>query len=204
MSYNVNPQILVDILQYVVTSGIRFKANKMSDTIKAAIEELTRKLEQKMREVADLKRAINIMAREAGDSAPYDDAEPEAARLPRNDARPDRFYGKPPTTAAREFLEERQKPASAEEVLRALEEGAFDFAAQGWENEKLRLRYLAISLSKNSAIFTKLPNGLFGLAKWYPGAKKPKAKGEGEPENGAAAQANGGDGGGEAESGGED
>lgn len=174
----------------------------MSETLKTAIEEMTRTLEQRLREVADLKRAINILARQAGENAPYDEAEPEGARPSRNDVRPDRFYGKPPTTAAREFLEERQKPASAEEVLRALQEGAFDFTAQGWVNEKLRLRYLAISLSKNTAIFTKLPNGLFGLAKWYPGAKRPKAKGEEEPENGGPL-AGGGEGGAEADVGGE-
>lgn len=161
----------------------------MSDTLKTAIDELNRKLEQKMREVADLKRAINIMSREAGETAPYDDAEPEATKQANPDVRADRFYGKSPTTAAREYLEERKKPASAEDVLRALEAGAFDFKGQGWENEKLRLRYLAISLSKNTAIFTKLPNGLFGLAKWYPGAKKPKSKSDvDEPgaENGGA------------------
>jgi hypothetical protein len=172
----------------------------MSDTLKAAVEELNRKLEQKMREVADLKRVINLMSREAGETAPYEEAEPEAPRQASPDARPDRFYGKSPTTAAREYLEDRKKPASADEVLRALADGAFDFKAQGWENEKGRLRYLAISLSKNTAIFTKLPNGLFGLAKWYPGAKKPKVKGEGESgtENGGAKVADA-DAGGEAE-----
>jgi hypothetical protein len=77
-------------------------------------------------------------------------------------------------------LDERKRPLSAEEVLRGLQDGGFDFDAQGWKLEKNRLRALAISLSKNSAIFTKLPNGLFGLAKWYPGAKRPKAKDEDE------------------------
>lgn len=152
----------------------------MSDALKAAVEEMTRKLEQKMREVADLKRVINLIAREAGDQPPYEEVEPEAAKQPKGDTRPDRFYGKSPTTAAREYLEDRAKPATAEEVLRALEDGAFDFNAQGWGEEKTRLRFLAISLAKNSAIFTRLPNGLFGLAKWYPGAKRPKAKNEGD------------------------
>lgn len=144
----------------------------MNDALKTAIEELTRKLEARMREVADLKRAINTFAREAGEEPPYADAEPEAAKAAVKDLRPDRFFGKSPTTAAREFLEAYGKPASAEQILEALRDGAFDFDGQKWKDE-FRLKNLAISLSKNSSIFTRLPNGLFGLSRWYPGARKP-------------------------------
>lgn len=42
-----------------------------------------------------------------------------------------------------------------------------------------RLRALAISISKNTNVFHKLPNGMWGLNVWYPEAterKKAKAK----------------------------
>src|SRR3989442_1550677 len=132
----------------------------MNEALKTAIEVMTSKLEQAMREVADLKRAINTMARAAGEAPPYEDAEPESAKaVAKGQTRPDRFYGKPPTPAARAYLEELNEPARAEDILKALEAGGFDFETQGWKGEKFRLKNLAISLSKNTAIFTRLPNG---------------------------------------------
>ena len=95
----------------------------------------------------------------------------------------DQFYGKPPTTAAREYLEMRDKAVSLEEILDGLERGGFDFTAQGW-NQGARLKNLGISLGKNSAIFHRLPSNTWGLTKWYPGVKDkklPKENGKAEP-----------------------
>jgi hypothetical protein len=143
----------------------------MTDALRAAIEEMTRTLEQKLKEAADLKRTINILARQMGEEPVYPETDEEITRRPASamKLRPDHFFGKPPTTAAREYLEIRNEPATAEEILEALARGGFDFDAQNWKDEKYRLKNLAISLGKNSAIFTRLPSGPFGLAKWYPG-----------------------------------
>lgn len=145
----------------------------MTDTLRAAIAEMTQALEKKLAEVTDLKRSINTLARQVGDEVPYPNLESEAVATPRSalKLRPDEFFGKSPIIAAREYLETTGKPATAEEILQALERGGFDFEAQGWK-ENLRLRNLAISLGKNSSIFTRLPSGPFGLAKWYPNRMK--------------------------------
>ena len=39
---------------------------------------------------------------------------------------------------------------------------------------KHALRNLSISLAKNTQTFTRLPNGTFGLAEWYPNVKAQK------------------------------
>ena len=148
----------------------------MSDVLKQAMDEMQGRLQDRLREVAELKAAINAIAKQAGMDAPYADAEPEhVRRVADKKLRPDQFYGKSPIVAAREFLEARGQPAAVEEILAGLETGGFDFKAQGWP-EKTRLRNLSISHSKNSTIFERLPSGPVGLAKWYP-AGKPKRNG---------------------------
>jgi hypothetical protein len=156
-----------------------------------AIEDAKAILEQKEAEVRKLKRTINGMAEMAGLEPIYPDEEPKPAALNRRNApiRPDEFFGRPPTTAAREFLEKVAEPRDAEDILAALTEGGFDFQAQNWKDEKLRLKNLAISLSKNSQIFVRLPSGPFALVKWYPELKakaKPRtndASEKSEPRN---------------------
>jgi hypothetical protein len=163
----------------------------MTEALKAAIEQMTKALEQKLLEVAELKNAINTIARQMGDEAPYTDVAAEQVKTAGSPKklRPDQFFGKSPTTAAREYLEILGKPATAEELLHALTAGGFDFESQGWKDDKYRLKNLAISLGKNSAIFTRLPSGPFGLAKWYPGHSrkapvKPKSDAEGDEGGG--------------------
>jgi hypothetical protein len=77
----------------------------------------------------------------------------------------------------------------ADEILKGLEEGGFDFEPLGWK-EKDRLRSLSISLAKNTAIFHRLPNnGAFGLLAWYPEVAKRKAEAEKVPVNNGTEQA---------------
>ena len=63
-----------------------------------------------------------------------------------------------------------------EEIADALERGSFDYKAQGWTNKETRVRNLAISMGKNSLVFHRLPNGFYGLVKWYPDLKKKKQR----------------------------
>lgn len=65
-----------------------------------------------------------------------------------------------------EFLESRKQAVQAEEILRGLEAGGYDFDVVGWK-ENDRLRNLAISLAKNNLKFHRLKNGSFGLKSWY-------------------------------------
>jgi hypothetical protein len=83
---------------------------------------------------------------------------------------------------AREYLESRKRACEAEEILSALERGGFDFSTQDWKAGP-RLRPLAITLGKNSAIFHRLPNGTYGLRVWY--SNLPKKGGTKATKNGA-------------------
>jgi hypothetical protein len=87
--------------------------------------------------------------------------------------------------AAREYLDLRGTAVPLDEILEALQRGGFSFESQGWA-DAARLRNLGISIGKNTAIFHRLPNDTWGLAKWYPGVKQKKAAAK---ENGKAGEA---------------
>ena len=150
----------------------------MSNELQGAINVLVSKVEQKTQELVEMKRMINGLCREADQPVLYTDADlavKGSTALPTLDS--DEFYGKPPTTAAREYLEMRDKAVSLEEILDALERGGFDFAVQKWAKDA-RLKNLGISLGKNSAIFHRLPSNTWGLTKWYPNVKDRKVSKE--------------------------
>lgn len=87
----------------------------------------------------------------------------------------DQFYGQPLATCIRQILEMRkalkQGPATVNEIFGALVQGNYQFETKNEDNAKRGLR---ISLTKNTSIFHKLPNGKFGLLDWYPNAKTAK------------------------------
>jgi hypothetical protein len=143
----------------------------MDERIKSAIEALLDQLETQEKEVADLKRTINALCRRAGEPEKYAEAEPKPNQPVAT--RADQYFGKALSTAAQEVLERRKSlgACGADEILRGLEEGGFDFRQVGWRDGD-RLRSLSITLSKNSKTFVRLPNGSFGLVAWYPEMKK--------------------------------
>ena len=145
----------------------------MSENVKNTISELTAELEIKMSEIASLKETINMLSKRIGLNPPYPDTAPEKIVGLRKPIKPDQFYGVSPITAARMYLETRGEACPAGEVLQALSDGGFDFNAKGWK-EKIRLKNLSISMGKNTAIFERLPNGYYGLSKWYPNSPKRK------------------------------
>jgi hypothetical protein len=129
----------------------------------AALEVLMEQLEAQVREVAETKRTINGLCRRMGEEAKFpDDEERIGGAAIKNDA----YYGKPLATAVSLYLERVKQATSAEDILRALEQGGFDFRALDW-GENDRVRILAISLAKNNVTFHKLPNNTFGLRNWY-------------------------------------
>lgn len=144
----------------------------------AAIEAMMALVEQKAKELVDLKRATNVMCRQLRLDEIFAEVEEAVGGMMR--VKSDQFYGKSPIVAAREYLEMKQEAVRAEEILEALVRGGFDFNAQNWP-EKERLRLLSLSLSKNSVIFHRLPNGTYGLLKRYPDKAKEKNE-TGKPE----------------------
>ena len=146
----------------------------MDEKLSSAIEVLLAKLDEQMRSVVELKKLINSLRAMNGEAAQFTDL--DVSPSDGGPARPDMYYGKGPGTACREYLEWRKRACSAEEILKALGKGGFDFKAAGWAEEENRLRNLSISLAKNTSMFHRLPNGTFGLIAWYPEVAKRKSK----------------------------
>ncbi len=137
----------------------------MDNELKGAIDILVARVEKKLLEAATLKGMVNGLCVEAGIDPVYSDA--TTAHSTATTIRPDQFYGKTPTVAAREYLEIKGRAVGLEEILDAIAKGGFDFEAAGW-TEAARLKNLGIALGKNSAIFHRLPNDTIGLVKFYP------------------------------------
>lgn len=150
----------------------------MSDQIRAGIDGMVAAIEQQLAQVQALKMSVNVMCRQIGEEPRYPDAD-NAAPGGGGVLRADQFYGKALATAVREYLERIKRAAGTEEIVKALEQGGYDFNEQGWKKGH-RPRILAIALVKNSVTFRRLPNGMFGMESWYEPRTK-KAKG-GEPE----------------------
>ncbi|MFZ0912546.1 MAG: hypothetical protein WBQ76_05375 [Candidatus Korobacteraceae bacterium] len=145
----------------------------------AAIEELQAHLDQQLQDVAETKKMINALRKRNGEESLYADVAVESVGA----MRPDQYYGKPLATAAAEYLERRKQACPAEEIMRGLEQGGFDFEATGWK-EKDRHRLLAVSLAKNNVKFHKLPNNTFGLLAWYDQAVLAKKNKDEKKQNG--------------------
>lgn len=146
----------------------------MSDHFDKSIAELQKTLAEQEGEVVKTKEMVNRLRDYAGKPPLYSDAELKSASHT-GITRSDQFYAKPLAGSARSILEMRHEsgvgPATAREIYEALVEGGFHFDTKSEANS---IRSLRISLSKNIAVFHKLPNGEFGLRAWYP--KLPKGK----------------------------
>jgi len=157
------------------------EAEVMDETLSAAIDVLLAKLEEQTRATIETKRTINSLRQMMGEEPLFQDEELQTSPADFSPSRPDLYYGKPLATACRDYLERRKRACTAEDILKGLEQGGFDFESTGWR-EKDRLRSLSISLAKNTAIFHRLPNGTFGLLSWYPEVAKRKGEQEKGPE----------------------
>jgi hypothetical protein len=147
----------------------------MDDATQKVLADIQTRIESLLEEVSKLKKTANMVADLAGQSPLYADVEEDSKAV--GPTRADAYYGKPLATAVREYLEFRRQAVPVEDIQKGLEQGGFDFDSS-WPKAS-RLRYLAISISKNTTVFHKLPNGMWGLNSWYPDAterKKAKAK----------------------------
>src|SRR3989304_2601851 len=145
----------------------------MNDKLRFAGEVLLEELQSQLQEVAETKKTINALCKRMGKDPMFADVVPE--HLNAGPIRPDQYFGRPLSTVAQEFLERQRRACPADEIMRGLIQGGFDFKSTGWQ-EKDWLRLFSITLAKNSKAFLRLPNGTFGLANWYPEA--PRAPGD--------------------------
>lgn len=147
-----------------------------------AIQELITALEK---EAADAKRTLNRMLVRGGKPPRYSDAELNADSVSVGQILPDRFYNLGLAPAMKDYLKMRKAsnlgPATIQDIYEAMVRGGFKFET---ENEDNRRRGMRQSLTKNTVMFHKLPNGNFGLVDWYgdlkiqdePAPKKGKAR----------------------------
>lgn len=137
----------------------------------ALVQEQVSKLEA---ELIEKKRMVNSLCSLIGQPVLYTDAELVVSKSA-GPMRADAYYGQPMATAIRMILERRKAanlgPCTANEIYDSLVEGGYKFNTA---NEEYAKRGLYSALSKNTATFHKLPNGLYGLLEWYPGVRESK------------------------------
>src|SRR5687767_11174118 len=99
----------------------------MSDNVNAVIAEL-------QKEIAERMRAVNTLLKLKGMEPIYPDPDAAAATPATGRIRSDLWYGKGLSTAAREFLEMRERAglgaASVDGIYAALVQGGFKFEAK--------------------------------------------------------------------------
>jgi len=153
-------------------------AERTISDLRSRITELECELDQK-------KKAVNILCSAYGVPPEYSDSEPSlSSTSPKtkvvhatSGGRPDRYFGRPFARVVRQILETRNDldigPATAEDIYLEMVAGGFNFEEKSEENSK---RALAVSLTKNSSTFRRLPNDMWGLAEWYGPVKSSKAR----------------------------
>jgi hypothetical protein len=145
------------------------------DAMQKAIDLVLAKLREQEAQVTETKIAVNALCKVAGLPIMF----PDTGTAPGATAsfRSDQFYGQPLTSVVRDILNARKAQnlgaASINEIYDAMTAGGYKFDTASVENAK---RVLRISLTKNSAVFHKLPNGDYGLREWYPNLKESKPK----------------------------
>lgn len=148
------------------------------ERVNAAVELILEQIAEKEQEIARLRDTANAFCAALGAPLPFPDAVGSAGAstaLRRDVVKPDQFVNfSAPSTAARAFLEWRKEKgaASADDIFDALQRGGFLFEQRDQNDAKNGLR---IALGKDGAII-RLPNGFYGLAAWYPDARKERAK----------------------------
>src|SRR5271156_6198725 len=135
----------------------------LPDHVSKTIQDATEKIRQREEETRDDKRALNKLCTMYGIPPVYEDKEllPTETRGP---IRSDQYFGQPLAKVVKEILDRRRTanlgPASVAAIYSEMVAGGYQFDAKDEENAKRGLR---ISLSKNTALFLKLPNGEYGL-----------------------------------------
>lgn len=157
-----------------------------ANPFQAAIDELEKDLSDAERHANALLSAINVLRAKSGlpprtpgggsgDGIRSSVSVPTGPVPTASNIKQDTFFGKRMGTAAREFLEMRKSqglgPAKAREIFDALKAGGFQFNTKDDTTSIVSLRN---TITKNTAMFQKLPNGTFGLRSWYPNAKHEK------------------------------
>jgi hypothetical protein len=156
----------------------------MNEAFARAISELQEQmkpLEEQIRPVTEQltikKKLINQLCAAAGGNPMYPDVEGE--QVPTVGLGPiltDQYFGRPTATVVKEILERRKQSGMGaillNDLFEAMKAGGFEFDSKDPETAR---RGVSITLGKNPA-FIKIPStGAWGLAEWYPNARRNKA-----------------------------
>ena len=150
----------------------------MSEHVTKTIELVQGQIRDLEQQLLEKKRMVNSLCGLAGLQMVYAGSDLDSA--PQNQSiRHDQFYGKKLVTAAREALISRRHlgAATAQEIFELLRDGGFHFQTK---NDDYAKRGLYQSLTKNSKVFHRLPNGRYGLLEWYPNTRTPATKSDEE------------------------
>jgi hypothetical protein len=156
----------------------------MNDAFAKAIEELQaqmRPLEEQIKPVVDQidakKKLVNQLCEASGAERIYPDVETtKPATVGLGPILPDQYFGKAVATVVRDILERRKRAGLSAialgDLYEAMKAGGFEFDNK---DPEVARRSVAITLGKNTQTFTRVPStGSWGLAEWYPNAKKNK------------------------------
>ena len=138
----------------------------MADHVLKTLEDLKKGISSLEAQLNEKKKMANYLSGMAGNSDIYAVQSNEPASvMPSNG---DEYYGMPAVTAIREVLNARKSanigPATLGEIYDTLIAGGYHFDTATETNARNSLR---VTLSKRSATFHKIPNGKYGLVKWY-------------------------------------
>jgi hypothetical protein len=144
-------------------------AQTMTKTLADAIAELVSTIAAEEAGTLEKKRTVNVLCGVDGRAPIYKLDKPERVKKETGlTFAPDAFYGEPLASSARRVLEASKASGggamSLDALFAALKAGGFAFDAK---SDAFARRSLAISLSKNTAAFVRLPSGDYGLKGWY-------------------------------------
>lgn len=163
----------------------------MSDHIQKTLDDALAELKKHEEAVLFSKKFINQLCNFGKLPIMFPDLD-EFQSAQKSAVRRNSFYGQPLATCVGQYLEWRAasglvREAKLDEILGALKDGGFDLSTVSKDPDGQK-RGVAITLSKNTNKFHRLPNGDFGLMVWYPNvkAKKEKPSDSAAPATGAA------------------
>lgn len=146
----------------------------MEEKLIEAIEVLKQKVEQQAKALNDAKKAVNQFCVLIGEQPVYEiSGEPEIGQIATN-LKGHEYYMKGLATVIGDILERRgvnNGPMTIKEIYEQMKAGGYKFETKSDDNA---MRNIRISMTKNSVTFHKLPNGKFGLVKWFPELKEKK------------------------------
>ncbi len=157
----------------------------MEASEQSAAAVLQARIRSKEEDVIRLKRTVNEIFTDAGESPPYPNVGSADMQVDLSAMRTDLFYGQTLSGAAKMYLEMRKSAglgsASVNDIYAALKKGGFPFETKNDDYAKNGLR---ISLRKNSGVFHRLPrSGDYGLLAWYEKFKGRSGNGDDELKN---------------------